>query len=102
VENAKQQAILLTLKSQVTSVEAHIHFDLHSLRRKHADLVEEISTLYQKEEKLLSETIPELCWELAQLQDTYILQGDYDLKVMRQELYISKQKVVCWPGLQFY
>ncbi|XP_010442275.1 PREDICTED: AUGMIN subunit 3 isoform X2 [Camelina sativa] len=93
VENAKQQAILLTLKSQVTSVEAHIHFDLHSLRRKHADLVEEISTLYQKEEKLLSETIPELCWELAQLQDTYILQGDYDLKVMRQELYISKQKV---------
>ncbi|EFH40161.1 hypothetical protein ARALYDRAFT_494914 [Arabidopsis lyrata subsp. lyrata] len=93
VENAKQQAILLTLKSQVTSVEAHIHFDLHSLRRKHADLVEEISTLYQKEEKLLSETIPELCWELAQLQDTYILQGYYDLKVMRQELYISKQKV---------
>ncbi|CAA7058912.1 unnamed protein product [Microthlaspi erraticum] len=93
VENAKQQAILLTLKSQVTSLEAHIHFDLHSLRRKHADLVEEISTLYQKEEKLLSETIPELCWELAQLQDTYILQGDYDLKVMRQELYISKQKV---------
>ncbi|KAF8105646.1 hypothetical protein N665_0157s0213 [Sinapis alba] len=93
VENAKQQATLLTLKSQVTSVEAHIHFDLHSLRRKHADLVEEISTLYQKEEKLLSETIPELCWELAQLQDTYILQGDYDLKVMRQELYISKQKV---------
>ncbi|EOA13087.1 hypothetical protein CARUB_v10026093mg [Capsella rubella] len=93
VENAKQQAILLTLKSQVTSVEAHIHFDLHSLRRKHADLVEEISTLYQKEEKLLSETIPELCWELAQLQDTYILQGDYDLKVMRQELYINKQKV---------
>ncbi|KAL1207494.1 AUGMIN subunit 3 [Cardamine amara subsp. amara] len=93
VENAKQQAILLTLKSQVTSVEAHIHFDLHSLRRKHADLVEEISTLYQKEEKLLSETIPELCWELAQLQDTYILQGDYDLKVIRQELYISKQKV---------
>ncbi|CAN8265666.1 unnamed protein product [Cochlearia groenlandica] len=93
VENAKQQAILLTLKSQVTSVEAHIHFDLHSLRRKHADLVEEIATLYQKEEKLLTETIPELCWELAQLQDTYILQGDYDLKVMRQELYISKQKV---------
>ncbi|KAK8984787.1 hypothetical protein V6N11_020101 [Hibiscus sabdariffa] len=37
-------------------------------------------------------TIPDLCWELAQLQDTYILQGDYDLKVMRQEFYISRQK----------
>ncbi|XP_022156083.1 AUGMIN subunit 3 isoform X1 [Momordica charantia] len=93
VENAKQQAILMVLKSQVTSDEAHIHLDLHSLRRKHSELVGELSNLYDKEEKLLSETIPDLCWELAQLQDTYILQGDYDLKVMRQEYYIDRQKV---------
>ncbi|XP_016470298.2 AUGMIN subunit 3-like isoform X4 [Nicotiana tabacum] len=92
VENAKQQAILTALKGQVTSDEAHIHLDLHSLRRKHAELVGEISILYRKEEKLLSETIPDLCWELAQLQDTYILEGDYDLKVMRQEFYINRQK----------
>ncbi|KAL9252248.1 AUGMIN subunit 3-like protein [Drosera capensis] len=92
VENAKQQAILMTLKSQVASDEAHIHTDLHSLRRKHAELVEELSNLHHKEEKLLSETIPDLCWELAELQDTYILQGDYDLKVMRQEYYINRQK----------
>lgn len=32
VENAKQQAILMTLKSQVASDEAHIHLDLHSLK----------------------------------------------------------------------
>ncbi|KAJ4722972.1 AUGMIN subunit 3 [Melia azedarach] len=92
VENAKQQAILMTLKSQLTSDEAHIHLDFHSLKRKHVELVGELSNLYQNEEKLLSETIPDLCWELAQLQDTYILQGDYDLKVMRQEFYISRQK----------
>lgn len=92
VENAKQQAILMALKAQVTSDEAHIHLDLHSLRRKHVELVGELSNLYHKEEKLLSETIPDLCWELAQLQDTYILQGDYDLKVMRQEYYINRQK----------
>ncbi|OAY32895.1 AUGMIN subunit 3 isoform X1 [Manihot esculenta] len=93
VENAKQQAILMALKSQITSDEAHIHLDLHTLRRKHSELVGELSNLHHKEEKLLSETIPDLCWELAQLQDTYILQGDYDLKVMRQEYYISRQKV---------
>ncbi|KAK9069042.1 hypothetical protein SSX86_013158 [Deinandra increscens subsp. villosa] len=93
VENAKQQAILLTLKGQVNSDEAHIHMDLHSLRRKHVELVGELSNLQNKEEKLLSETIPDLCWELAQLQDTYILQGDYDLKVMRQEYYIQRQKM---------
>ncbi|XP_030454842.1 AUGMIN subunit 3 [Syzygium oleosum] len=93
VENAKQQAILVALKTQVTSDEAHIHLDLHSLRRKHSELVGEISNLSHKEEKLLSETIPSLCWELAQLQDTYILQGDYDLKVMRQEYYINRQKM---------
>ncbi|GAB4830335.1 AUGMIN subunit 3 [Ancistrocladus abbreviatus] len=92
VENAKQQAILMALKSQVASDEAHIHMDLHSLRRKHTELVGELSNLHHKEEKLLSETIPDLCWELAQLQDTYILQGDYDLKVMRQEHYINRQK----------
>ncbi|KAL4596876.1 hypothetical protein ACJW30_12G156200 [Castanea mollissima] len=92
VENAKQQAILMALKSQVSSDEAHIHLDFHSLRRKHSELVGELSNLFHKEEKLLSETIPDLCWELAQLQDTYILQGDYDLKVMRQEYYIGRQK----------
>lgn len=92
VENAKQQAILMALKAQVTSDEAHIHLDLHSLRRKHAELVGDLSNLHHKEEKLLSETIPDLCWELAQLQDTYILQGDYDLKIMRQEYYINRQK----------
>jgi HAUS augmin-like complex subunit 3 len=32
VENAKQQAILSMLKSQVSSDEAHIHRDIHSLR----------------------------------------------------------------------
>ncbi|XVF32077.1 hypothetical protein REPUB_Repub17cG0050800 [Reevesia pubescens] len=31
VENAKQQAILMALKSQISSDEAHIHLDLHSL-----------------------------------------------------------------------
>ncbi|CAI9107298.1 OLC1v1006623C1 [Oldenlandia corymbosa var. corymbosa] len=93
VENAKQQAILMALKGQVTSDEAHIHLDLHSLRRKHAELVGELTNMYRKEEKLLSETVPDLCWELAQLQDTYILQGDYDLKVMRQEFYINRQKL---------
>ncbi|PSS14123.1 AUGMIN subunit like [Actinidia chinensis var. chinensis] len=93
VEMAKQQAILMALKAQVTSDEAHIHLDLHSLRRKHAELVGELSNLYHKEENLISEIIPDLCWELAQLQDTYILQGDYDLKVLRQEYYINRQKM---------
>lgn len=94
VENAKQQAILIALKTQVASDEAHMHLDLHSLRRKYAELVGELSNLHQKEEKLLSETIPDICWELAQLQDTYILQGDYDLKIMRQEFYIRDRKSV--------
>ncbi|GAB4841506.1 hypothetical protein Ancab_022222 [Ancistrocladus abbreviatus] len=55
VENAKQQAILMALKSQVASDEAHIHMALHSLRRKHTELVGELSNLHHKEEKLLSE-----------------------------------------------
>ncbi|XP_062228296.1 AUGMIN subunit 3-like [Phragmites australis] len=92
VENAKQQAILSILKSQVSSDEAHIHRDIHSLRRKGSELAGELSTLSQKVQAFVSETIPCLCSELAQLQGTYILQGDYDLKVMRQEYYINRQK----------
>uniref|UniRef100_A0A1D1XJ87 HAUS augmin-like complex subunit 3 n=1 Tax=Anthurium amnicola TaxID=1678845 RepID=A0A1D1XJ87_9ARAE len=91
-ENARQQAILLTLKSQISSDDAHIHRDVHFLRRQHSELTGELSDLYRKEQQLLSETIPRLCSELAQLQDTYILQGDYDLKVMRQESYITRQR----------
>ncbi|KAB1224147.1 HAUS augmin-like complex subunit 3 [Morella rubra] len=67
VENAKQQAVLTAVKAQVSSDEAHIHLDLHSLRRKHSELVGEFSNLFHKEEKLLSE-------------------------VLRQEYYISRQK----------
>ncbi|XP_050146611.1 uncharacterized protein LOC126622010 isoform X5 [Malus sylvestris] len=55
VENAKQQAILMAPKSQVSSDEEHIHLDLHSLRRKHAELAGELSNSYHKDEKLLSE-----------------------------------------------
>ncbi|PPD80139.1 hypothetical protein GOBAR_DD22940 [Gossypium barbadense] len=58
VENAKQQAILMALKSQISSDEAHIHLDLHSLRRKHAELVGEVSNLYHKGEKFLTELFP--------------------------------------------
>eukprot|EP00252_Welwitschia_mirabilis_P002721 TRINITY_DN12682_c0_g1_i1.p1 TRINITY_DN12682_c0_g1~~TRINITY_DN12682_c0_g1_i1.p1 ORF type:complete len:658 (-),score=126.64 TRINITY_DN12682_c0_g1_i1:375-2348(-) len=92
VENAKQQAILTMAKLQVSADEAHVHLDLHSLRRKNSEINSELGTLSQKEDKLLYQVIPRLCWELAQLQDTYILQGDYDLKLMRQEYYITQQK----------
>lgn len=92
VENSKQQAVLATANIQSSADEAHVHSDLHLLRRRNIEIGNELYTLLQKEEKLLSEVIPKLCSELAQLQDTYILQGDYDLKVMRQEYYISQQK----------
>ncbi|BBN07186.1 HAUS augmin-like complex subunit 3 [Marchantia polymorpha subsp. ruderalis] len=92
VENAKQQASLQMAMSQASADQHHIHSDITSLRRKHTEVGNEIYTLSKSEEKLLNEVIPSLCWELAQLQDTYILQGDYDLKVMRQEYYISQQK----------
>ncbi|KAH9564012.1 hypothetical protein CY35_04G002800 [Sphagnum magellanicum] len=92
VEKAKQQAVLLMAQSQATADQAHVHSDLQTLRRKQTDIGGELYALSRKEDKLLSEVIPSLCWDLAQLQDTYTLQGDYDLKVMRQEYYISQQK----------
>jgi HAUS augmin-like complex subunit 3 len=55
------------------------------------------SALYaarSKEAALREGTVPALCWELAQLQDTYILEGDYHLKVTRQEYYLAQQRKV--------
>ncbi|KAL2628601.1 hypothetical protein R1flu_013287 [Riccia fluitans] len=75
VVNAKEQAILQTVMGQASADQHHIHADVTSLRRKHAEVGNEIYTLTKSEKKLLSEVIPKLCWELAQLQDTYILQG---------------------------
>ncbi|XP_078429813.1 HAUS augmin-like complex subunit [Wolffia australiana] len=92
-ENARQQAVLSTLKTQISSDEAHIRRDNNFLRRKHSELTGELAELSRKEQQLLFEAVPRLCSELAQLQETYILQGDYDLKVMRQGTYISRQKM---------
>lgn len=92
VDNAKHQAMLATAKLQISTDQTDFHADLYSLRQKYADLVNESQLLVQQEEKLLSEVVPSLCWELAQLQDTYILQGDYDIKVKQQETYVAQQK----------
>nr|BAD72447.1 unknown protein [Oryza sativa Japonica Group] len=68
VENAKQQAILSILKSQVSSDEAHIHRDIHSLRRKGSELAGELSTLSQKVQAFVSEFISHLANQLARHQ----------------------------------
>ncbi|GJS04987.1 augmin subunit 3 [Tanacetum coccineum] len=103
VENAKQQAILLALKGQVNSDEAHIHLDLHSLRRKHVELAAELSNLHNKEEKLLSEFINHLINQLArhqflklacQFEKKTMLGAFALLKVIESELqgYLSATK----------
>ncbi|KAG9134213.1 hypothetical protein Leryth_025122 [Lithospermum erythrorhizon] len=81
VENAKQQAILMTLKSQVRQMKptfiliftlsgGSCGFLMHSAQcqdiiLKHAELGGELATLYRKEEKLLSETVPDVCGAIA-------------------------------------
>uniref|UniRef100_A0A0E0HQ09 HAUS augmin-like complex subunit 3 N-terminal domain-containing protein n=1 Tax=Oryza nivara TaxID=4536 RepID=A0A0E0HQ09_ORYNI len=128
VENAKQQAILSILKSQVSSDEAHIHRDIHSLRRKGSELAGELSTLSQKVQAFVSEIkflfqkkkcskhchkiafsceiskpraarnynlflqiLALFCYKLSGKRKTLVT-WDYDLKVMRQEYYINRQK----------
>eukprot|EP00850_Spirogloea_muscicola_P019292 SM000187S03909 [mRNA] locus=s187:247248:250914:- [translate_table: standard] len=40
------------------------------------------------------QSLPQLCWELAQLQDTYVLEGNYELKLRRQERHLHRQKEI--------
>ncbi|RXH97966.1 hypothetical protein DVH24_010291 [Malus domestica] len=91
VENAKQQAILMALNLRYHQMKLTSILIFIPLGEIMQNLLENYRTLIPRK-RLLFETIPGLCWELAQLQDTCILQGDYDLKVMRQEYYINRQK----------
>eukprot|EP00850_Spirogloea_muscicola_P012279 SM000078S22138 [mRNA] locus=s78:570946:573763:- [translate_table: standard] len=63
-------------------------------RRRRMELAAELGELAQKEARLLHGSLPQLCWELAQLQDTYVLEGDYELKLRRQERHLHRQKEI--------
>ncbi|KAL9324786.1 hypothetical protein ACSQ67_005431 [Phaseolus vulgaris] len=63
-------------------------------RRKGLPVEEKVVQHGTKQRTLARKTVSNLCWELAQ----HILQGDYDLKVMRQEYYINRQKAICSPS----
>uniref|UniRef100_A0A0D9WWA7 HAUS augmin-like complex subunit 3 N-terminal domain-containing protein n=1 Tax=Leersia perrieri TaxID=77586 RepID=A0A0D9WWA7_9ORYZ len=91
-EYAKEQAILSTLRTQLASQQSHVHQDVHSLKRRSSELAEELRDLSLQVKKFLSEVITSLCADLAQLEGANILQGDHNLKVLRQECYISQQK----------
>ncbi|CAL5078762.1 unnamed protein product [Urochloa decumbens] len=91
VEYAKEEAILSMLRAQLASQQSY-HQDIHSLRRKSSELSEELKDLSLHVQKCLSETVTGLCADLAQLAGANILEGDHNLKLLRQECYISHQK----------
>nr|XP_034579413.1 AUGMIN subunit 3-like isoform X5 [Setaria viridis] len=92
VEYAKEEAIVSMLRIQLASQQSYIHQDSHSLRRKSSELSEELKDLSLHVQKCLSETITGLCADLAELAGANILEGDHNLKLLRQECYISHQK----------
>ncbi|TVU41944.1 hypothetical protein EJB05_15505, partial [Eragrostis curvula] len=96
IEYAKEGAILSKLKTQLASQQSYVHQDTHSLWRKNSELAEEVKDLSLRVQKCLSElqTVTGLCTDLAQLEGANILQGDHNLKLMRQECYISHQKKI--------
>ncbi|KAL5657085.1 hypothetical protein ACJX0J_030248, partial [Zea mays] len=92
VEYAKEEAILSVLRTQLASQQSYIHQDSHSLRRKNSELAEELKDLSHQVQEYLSETVTGLCADLARLSGANILEGDHNLKLLRQDCYISHQK----------
>ncbi|KAF8732082.1 hypothetical protein HU200_016042 [Digitaria exilis] len=91
-EYAKEEAIVSMLRTQLASQQSIIDQDSHSLRRKSYELAEELKDLNLHVQKYLSEIITGLCADLAQLAGANMLEGDHNLKLLRQEYYISHQK----------
>uniref|UniRef100_A0A0A9CM93 HAUS augmin-like complex subunit 3 N-terminal domain-containing protein n=1 Tax=Arundo donax TaxID=35708 RepID=A0A0A9CM93_ARUDO len=80
------------MRTQLASQQSYIHQDSHSLRSKSSELAEELKHLSLQVQKCLSETVTGLCADLARLKGANSLQGDHNLKLLRQECYISHQK----------
>lgn len=55
-------------------------------RQRHGEVQAELLALGKEEEKLRGEVIPKLAAEVARLQDALVLEGDYEVKLARQEL----------------
>ncbi|RLN35791.1 AUGMIN subunit 3-like isoform X1 [Panicum miliaceum] len=91
-EYVKEEAIVSTLRTQLASQQSYIHQDSHSLRRKSSEFAEELKDLSLNVQKCLSETVTGLCADLAQLACANILEGGHNVKLLRQECYISHQK----------
>ncbi|GAQ88300.1 putative augmin 3 [Klebsormidium nitens] len=93
-ERARQREVLRVARLQQAESQqpAHLRSGTDALRRRQADAEAALYGARGKEAALREGAVAALCWDLAALQDTYILEGDYDLKIMRHEYYLQQQK----------
>lgn len=90
-KKAHAEASLKFAYSQQSSAGRGILEDDSSLRLKSEDQKGLLSHLHRDETRLKSQ-ISSLSKELAQLNSTYVFQGDYELKRRRQEYYLQRYK----------
>ena len=55
-------------------------------------LTAELKKLNALKQQLVKDQLPALCKQVAALQDTHVLQQDYNAKLLRQNYYISKKQ----------
>lgn len=57
-----------------------------------SQLTAELKKLTARKQQLLSGQLPALCSQVAALQETQVLQQDYNAKLVRQQYYINKKQ----------
>ena len=57
-----------------------------------SQLTAELKKLTARKQQLLSDQLPALCSQVAALQETQVLQQDYNAKLVRQQYYINKKQ----------
>eukprot|EP00899_Mesostigma_viride_P005951 jgi/Mesvir1/15357/Mv06560-RA.1 len=63
-----------------------------SIRHRMAEVDKELRHLQKDLHVVKGEEIPSICRELADLQQTYVLSGDYRLKLARQDYYFQRKQ----------
>ena len=57
-----------------------------------AHLTAELKKLTARKQQLITDQLPALCQQVAALQDTDVLQQDYNAKLLRQNYYVTKKQ----------
>ncbi|KAJ8040660.1 HAUS augmin-like complex subunit 3 [Holothuria leucospilota] len=94
IEAKRVEAALRYAEECVQSAQDVFHGDVKALSDRLQDVQRDKQKVKQETERLWRNVIPDLLQANVELQATHVLYGDYNLKILRQNYFTSKQDML--------